>query len=166
MHEVYTPFPVHGLDEAMGLQDTRLHTVGFIIGALGTIFAISAMGSISALDWPINVGGKPFFSFPAFVPITFEVTVLFASIGMVVTMYLRNKFSIFREPEIVDPRFTDDRFGVVFCQKKYGKADDLAAISQIMKETGAVEVKERALMNEITPNGFRKEGAEIEHAHH
>lgn len=166
IHEAYTPFPVHGLDTAMGLQDTRLHTIGFVIGAIGTILAISCMGSITALDWPINVGGKPFFSFPAFVPITFEVTVLFASVGMVVIMYLRNGFSIFREPEIVDPRFTDDRFGVVYCLKKYTSKADIDGITNIMKSTGAVEIKERVLDNELRANGFKKESGSIELGHH
>ena len=166
IHEAYTPFPVHGLDEAMGLQDTRLHTIGFIIGAIGTIFAISVMGSITALDWPINVGGKPFFSFPAFVPITFEVTVLFASVGMVVIMYLRNGFSIFREPEIVDPRFTDDRFGIVYCLKKYTKQNDVDNLVNMMKATGAVAVKQSVLDNEIRANDFKKESGGLDLGHH
>ncbi|MGB0838945.1 MAG: DUF3341 domain-containing protein, partial [Chitinophagales bacterium] len=80
MKEVFTPFPVHGLDHAMGLQETRLHTVGFIVGACGMMFALSSMMYISGIDWPIIVGGKPFAAMPSFVPITFEFTVLTSSI--------------------------------------------------------------------------------------
>ncbi len=167
MKEIFTPFPVHGLDEAMGLQDTRLHTIGFVIGACGTLFAIGMMGFITAVDWPINVGGKPFFAFPSFVPITFELTVLFASVGMTVIFYLRNGFSVFKDPEIVDPRITDDRFAMVFCMKKYG--DRQGQIEDLLKKTGAVEVKERYLEEELPDNLFKsdKEYFEsLEKAHH
>lgn len=157
MHEVLTPFPVHGLDHAMGLQDTRLHTAGFVIGATGTMFALGCMTAISAVDWPVNVGGKPFFAFPSFVPITFELTVLFASIGMVAVMYIRNGFSIFKDKEVVDPRITDDRFAMVFCAKKYDKAEDQAAIRKIMKETGAVEIKEREMTEKLPDNLWKSE---------
>ncbi len=167
MHEIFTPFPVHGIDAAMGLQDTRLHTTGFVFGATGTLFALTAMTYIGAFDWPIIVGGKPFFNFPAFGPITFELTVLFASVGMVIVFYLRNGFSIFRDKEVVDDRITDDRFVMAFCKKQYQSDEDVAEISRLLKATGAVEIKEVELENEITPNLFTSgEDAHIEEAHH
>lgn len=152
MHEIFTPFPVHGLDHAMGLQETRLHTAGFVIGACGALFAFICMSLISAIDWPIIVGGKPYFTLPTYIPITFEVTVLSASIGMVVIFYIRNGFSIFRDTEVVDPRSTDDRFVMAFCTKKYHSQEDITAIAHLLRETGAVEIKERIMNNEIKPN--------------
>ncbi len=59
IHDVYTPFPVHGLDHAMGLRETSLHTVGFIYGITGTAIAVGGMGWIFTSDWPLNIGGKP-----------------------------------------------------------------------------------------------------------
>ena len=85
MHDVYTPFPVHGLDHAMGLRQTSLHTAGFIFGLTGTTTAVSFMTWSFTKDWPVNIGGKPNFALPAWIPITFELTVLMAAVGMVLT---------------------------------------------------------------------------------
>ena len=85
IYDIYTPMPIHGLDKAMGLRDTSLHTAGFIYGISGTATAIGFISWALAVDWQINFGGKPFFSLPAWVPIMFELTVLFASVGMVLT---------------------------------------------------------------------------------
>ena len=83
--DVYTPFPVHGLDHALGMRETSLHTAGFIYGITGTTTAISAISWIFTKDWPLNIGGKPHFALPAWIPIIFELTVLFAAVGMVLT---------------------------------------------------------------------------------
>src|ERR1044072_5778449 len=85
IHDVYTPMPIHGLDTAMGLRDTSLHTAGFIYGISGTTIALSSITWILAMDWPLNFGGKPHFSLPAWIPITFEFTVLCSAVGMVLT---------------------------------------------------------------------------------
>ena len=79
----FTPFPVHGLDHAMGIKETRLHTAGFVFGATGTLTALTFMSWVNTINYQINFGGKPNLSLPAFIPITFELTVLFASVGMV-----------------------------------------------------------------------------------
>ena len=72
IHDVYTPFPIHGLDHALGLRETSLHTAGFIYGITGTSIALGGMSWVFTSDWPLNIGGKPHFPFPAFIPITFE----------------------------------------------------------------------------------------------
>ena len=166
MHEVFTPFPVHGLDVAMGLQDTRLHTAGFLCGATGTLVAVGSMSAIHVLDWPVVIGGKPFFALPSFVPITFELTVLFASVGMVIIFYIRNGFSIFKPVEIVDRRITDDRFVVAFCTKQYASSENQSAIQQLLQATGAVEVQTKSLNNELRPNLWKQdEDLPLDHAH-
>ena len=83
--DVYTPFPVHGLDHALGMRETSIHTAGFIYGITGTTTAISTISWIFTKDWPLNIGGKPHFALPAWIPIIFELTVLFAAVGMVLT---------------------------------------------------------------------------------
>ena len=75
--DVYSPFPVHGLDPILGLEESRLHIAGFIYGAIGTLTAFLFMTWVFTRDWPIIFGGKPYWSVPAFIPITFELTVLF-----------------------------------------------------------------------------------------
>ncbi|MBK6609562.1 MAG: DUF3341 domain-containing protein [Sphingobacteriales bacterium] len=151
IHEMFTPFPVHGLDKAMGLQESRLHTAGFVFGAFGTIFSLVAMGIIMAVDWPLIVGGKPYFPLPSFVPIMFEFTVLCSAIGMTVTMYIRNGFSVFRDQEIVYRRSSDDHFVMVFDGKRYN-ADEQAKIGTLLKEHSAIDVKNSFLNNELKPN--------------
>ena len=71
IHDVFTPFPIHGLDKAMGLRDTSLHTAGFIYGITGTTTAVGFITWALTIDWQVNVGGKPYFSLPAWIPITF-----------------------------------------------------------------------------------------------
>ena len=83
IEEVYTPFPVHGLDKAMGLEDTRISITAFMYGCLGLTVAVVMMNYIMIDDWPQDIGGKPSFSYfqnmPAFVPVMFEMTVFFAA---------------------------------------------------------------------------------------
>ena len=76
LHDVYTPFPLHGLDREMGLRDTSIHTAGFIYGITGTSLALGFMTWVFTRDWPLNIGGKPHFALPAWIPIMFEFTVL------------------------------------------------------------------------------------------
>ena len=114
IEDVFTPFPVHGLDKALGLEPTRISIAGFIYGCIGFAFAIFMMNYIMIVDWPQNIGGKPSFSFienmPAFVPIMFELTVFFSAHLMVITFYLRSRLWPFKEAENPIPETTDDKF--------------------------------------------------------
>ena len=80
IYDVYTPFPVHGLDHLMHFSESRLHIAGFVFGAMGTLTAFLFMTWVFTRDWPIIFGGKPYWSIPAFIPITFELTVLLSLI--------------------------------------------------------------------------------------
>ena len=110
IHDVFTPFPIHGLDHAMGLRDTSLHTAGFIYGITGTTTAVSFITWALTVDWQINFGGKPYFSLPAWIPITFELTVLFAAVGMVLTFCWLCQLAPFVRKDHFNPRSTDDLF--------------------------------------------------------
>jgi len=110
IHDVYTPFPIHGLDKAIGLRETSLHTAGFIYGISGTATAVGFITWALTTDWPIVFGGKPFFSLPAWIPITFELTVLFASVGMVLTFCYLCQLAPFVKKDHFNPRSTDDTF--------------------------------------------------------
>jgi hypothetical protein len=110
IHDVYTPFPIHGLDHALGLRETSLHTAGFIYGITGTTTALSCMSWVFNSDWPMNIGGKPHFPLPAFIPITFELTVLFSAVGMVLTFCYLCQLAPFVKKHIFHPRQTDDLF--------------------------------------------------------
>ena len=140
--ETLTPFPVHGLEDALGYRGTRLHTAGFMFGATGTTLALSFMSWVMTTNYPINFGGKPYWPLPSFIPITFELTVLFAAVGMVLTYCVRNKLIPGYVPRIYDKRTTDDRFALVFDIE--GKsAEEIEKIKSLCNGNGAVEEKNR-----------------------
>jgi len=139
IEEVYCPFPVHGLDKAMGLEGTRIAITAFMYGCVGLTVAIVMMNFIMIKDWPQDIGGKPSFSYlenmPAFVPIMFELTVFFAAHLMVITFYMRSKLWPFKKAENPDVRTTDDHFLMEVAT--HGNEAEVAALLQT---TGAVEV--------------------------
>ncbi|MEE9349279.1 MAG: DUF3341 domain-containing protein [Flavobacteriaceae bacterium] len=139
IEEVYTPFPVHGLDRAMGLKDTRLAITAFIYGVIGFSFATWMMNYMMIDDWAQNIGGKPSFSYgenvPAFVPILFEMTVFFAAHLMVITFYMRSKIWPFQTADNPDPRTTSHKFLMEVSVD--GNADELTSL---LKNTGAEEI--------------------------
>ena len=79
--DTISPFPIHGMDDAMGLKRSIIPWVTFFAGLTGCVFATWFQWWTSAVDYPLNIAGKPFFSLPAFVPIIFEITVLFAGLA-------------------------------------------------------------------------------------
>ena len=139
IEEIYTPFPVHGLDKAMGLAPTRLAITAFLYGCLGLAVSIWMMDFIMIKDWPQDIGGKPSFSFlenlPAFVPIMFELTVFFSAHLMVITFYMRSRLWPFKNAENPDPRTTDDHFLMEIAVR-----NNEEALATLLKSTGAVEI--------------------------
>ncbi len=113
IEDAYTPYGVHGLDIAMGLKPSRLAKVCFGFATLGLTVALWLQYILSAVDWPINIGGRPWNSVPAFMPIAFEVTILFAGLGTVFSFFLWRKFKIAKRN--YHPSFiaTDNKFFVV-----------------------------------------------------
>ena len=148
--EVYTPFPVHGLDKVMGLEPTRIAIAAFIYGCIGITVATLMMNYIMIVDWPQNIGGKPSFSFienmPAFVPIMFEMTVFHAAHLMVITFYLRSRMWPLKKAENPDPRTTDDHFLIEISTDK-----PVAGLKKLLKDSGAVEI------NEVKPKSINDE---------
>jgi len=140
IEEVYTPFPVHGLDKAMGLKGTRIAITAFMYGCVGLVFSVWMMNYMMIEQWPQDIGGKPSFTFiqnmPAFVPIMFEMTVFFAAHLMVITFYMRSRLWPFKEAENPDPRTTDDMFVMEVIVD--GNEAELIAF---LEKTGTVEIK-------------------------
>jgi len=140
IHDVYTPFPVHGLDHAMGLRETSLHTAGFIYGITGTTTALSFMSWVFTSDWPLNIGGKPHFPLPAFIPITFELTVLFSAVGMVLTFCYLCQLAPFVKKHVFHPRQTDDKFVMAIELTGKSSADE---VKNFLASVGAQEINEQ-----------------------
>ena len=111
--DAYTPYAVHGLDDAMGLSPTRLPYITFLCGLLGVMFILWFQHWTTAVDWPLNVGGKPWNSLPAFVPITFEIMILCAGLGSVATLLLRCKLVPGKRAALPARGVTSNRFALV-----------------------------------------------------
>jgi hypothetical protein len=137
IHDVYTPFAVHGLDEALGLKGTDLHIAGFIYGLCGTSTAVGFISWIYTSDWPINYGGKPHFALPAWIPITFELTVLFAAVGMTMTMCYLNQIMPGVKKHVFHPRQSDDMFVMAIELNNHTSEE---AVVAFLKTTGAKDV--------------------------
>ena len=139
IEEVFTPFPVHGLDHLLDLKPTRIAIAAFIYGCIGFTFGVLMINYIMIVDWPQNIGGKPSFSLlenlPAFVPVVFELTVFFTGHLMVITFYLRSRLWPFKEAENPNPMTTDDKFLI-----EIGLNNNEKDLKALLKETGAIDI--------------------------
>jgi len=142
--DVYTPFPVHGLDPVLGLKESRLHYLGFIYRATGATFGFLTMSWIFTRDWPIMFGGKPYWSVPAFIPITFEMTVLFAAWGMTITFYTICGMWPGVKAKTLDDRITDDKFCVAFDVTDASEGD-VDQLKGFFSKTNAAEVNVKTI---------------------
>jgi len=140
LHDVYTPYPVHGLDEAMGLRQTSLHTAGFFYGLFGIIAALGGMAFVTVHSWPLNIDGKPHFPLPAFIPITFEFTVLVSSVGMTLTFCWLNQIMPMVKKHIFHPRQTDDLIVMAIELTENSKAEE---IKKWFADLDAIEISEQ-----------------------
>ncbi len=140
--EVYSPFPVHGLDDELGYKKSRLPIAAFMFGALGTTLALTMQIWMLGVDWPMIIGGKNHVAFPALVPVTFEMTVLLAAFGMVGTFLIASDLKPWGDPKMLDLRITDDKHVMAIDLGK-NKAVDATQINSILKDSGAVEVNNK-----------------------
>lgn len=145
---VYSPFPVHGIDPIIGVKRTRIAVVAFMFGLTGLSLALLGMWYFMIYDWPMNIGGKPSFSLiqnlPAFIPITFEFTVLCAAHGMAITYLIRNGTLPGMPASNPDPRTTDDKF-VVEVHTVDNQGHSSEELTNIFKESGIIEISEREI---------------------
>jgi len=140
--EVFTPYPIHGLDTALGYNYSNLPTMSFIYGMIGTITALFTMIWMMGYDWPMDIGGKGHIPLPDFIPITFEFTVLLAAHGMVTTFLIVSKLAPWNyKPFMFDPRSTDDKFIMVL--DPGSNKLDVASLHDVLKQSGATEVNSK-----------------------
>lgn len=111
-HDVYIPYAIHGMEAAMGIKRSWLTWVTFLAGAAGATIAVAGQGWVSAIDWPLNIGGKDPFSLPAFIPITFELTVLIGGLTTVAAMFVACKLKPGKDVKPIVEGVTDDKFAI------------------------------------------------------
>jgi mono/diheme cytochrome c family protein len=121
--DAFTPYPVHGLDEAMGIEPSRLPIYCFAFGLGGTIVALMFQLWTSAFDWALDVGGKPLLSLPAFVPVAFEMTILVAGVGVFFAMFMGSGLFPGKLPAAQAPRVTRDSFVLVLRGEPVGEGE-------------------------------------------
>ncbi|MFQ6097539.1 MAG: DUF3341 domain-containing protein [Armatimonadota bacterium] len=137
--DVFAPYPVHGLAQAVGLPSSRLVWIGLWAGIIGLVLGLTLQVWTSAYDWPLIIGGQPFNAWPVFIPVSFELTVLFA--GVIGTLALLARTRLFPgHLGSVLGRVSDDRFAVVLVQSDSSvDPDEMIAM---LRERGAIEVVE------------------------
>ena len=145
IRDVFSPFPIHGIDPVIGIKQTRLAICGFIYGLIGLTLAVSGMYYFMIVDWPMNIGGKPnewlYQNLPAFIPISFEFTVLLAAHGMALTYFLRNWTLPGIQARNPYPYTTDDKFVMeIHPSDNHVSTDELM---EDLKSTGSIAIEER-----------------------
>lgn len=135
--ETLSPFPIHGMDDAMGLKRSPVPWFTFIFGLIGLAFGTTLQWWMSAVSWPINVGGKPMFSLPAFIPIIFELTVLFAALSSVAGMlWLCGLPKV--DPPVIHPDLTSHKFALFIPENDHGYEE--SKVKEHLKSLGATEI--------------------------
>src|SRR5687767_14966236 len=142
IQEVYSPFPVHGIDDALGLKRTRLPIAAFLFGLTGTALALLMQIWMLGYDWPMIIGGKNFASLPPFIPVTFELTVLLSALGMVATFMIVSDMKPYAWSRSYDIRSTDDKH-VMAVDIDVNAGKTKADLIRILKDAGASEVNEK-----------------------
>jgi hypothetical protein len=144
IHDVFSPFPVHGMDDVLGIKRSRLPIVAFFAGLAGMAFALWMQIWMMGFDWPMLIGGKPHIALPSFIPVTFELTVLFSAFGMVITFFIVSRLKPSLKVNVFDKRSTDDKF-VMAIEVKEG-VTDVAALNDLLRSNGAIEVNEKEVV--------------------
>jgi hypothetical protein len=142
IHEAFSPYPVHGIDDVLGYKRSRMPKAAFLFGALGLSLALLMQFWMMGYDWQMIIGGKNFASLPPFVPVSFEFTVLLSALGMVGTFLVASDLKPYKKPKIFDIRITDDKhvIAIDLAENKLSKAE----IIEIVAQTGAEEVNEKS----------------------
>ena len=145
IYDTYTPYAVHGLDEAMGIRRTRLPWVTFIAGTVGCLLALFFQYWTSTVDWPLNVGGKPPNSWPAFIPVTFEITILVAGLATVAAFLVLGRLWWGKKVRLPITDVTDDVFALAL-DNRDGSLD-IREIQKRLAGLGAVKVEEKVVVS-------------------
>ena len=140
--DVFTPFPIHGLDDAMGLRDSKVGWFTFVGGVLGFSTGMLAIWFMNAFDYRLVVGGKPLFSPVSAFPVSYELTILFGAVGSLLGMLLMNRLPRWHNPIFNSNRFTrvtHDRFFILIeCRDP---AFSEAGSRQLLEAAGGREIE-------------------------
>jgi len=143
VYDVFTPYPIHQVEELMDIKRSKLPVVCFVAGILGFSLALGFQTWVFNVSWPIVVGGKPFQSIPAFMPVTFEITVLLGGLITVAAFFIRTKIYPGKKVVPISLKITDD--GYVIAIENVDAKYDHNEVKGLLVNSGAVHVEEREL---------------------
>ncbi len=141
--EVFAPYAVHGLERAAGLRRSRIGLITVTAATIGSLAFYFFQDWVAAISWPVNIGGKPYSSAPAWIPVVFETGVLAAGLATVLALFVRSRLYPGKRARLIDPRVTDDRFAVVLEIPDSGF--DVERAREICARHGAESVEETAV---------------------
>lgn len=142
-YDTYSPFPIHGMEKAMSLPKSKLGWIVIVCGLIGFFGAIALIYFTMVTDYPINISGKPFENFPAWVPVTFELTVLISAFGATFGMFALNGL-----PRLNNPLFNVDRFkkatddGFFLCVEAKDDLFEQEKVKKLLDDAGAIHIEE------------------------
>ncbi len=136
--EAISPYPLHGIDDAMNIPRSIIPYIAFAAGLTGCTFGVWFTWWTSAVDWPLIIGGKPLWSLAAFVPVIFECTILFAALTSVGAMIFLNRLPMI-DPHTIDPDLTSHKFALFVAESESGY--DAAKLEQLFRSQGASDVR-------------------------
>ena len=139
--DAISPYPIHGMEEACGIKRSGIPYITFGAGVVGLLAGLALVYYTSAIDWPINVGGKPMFSLPAFIPVMFELTILFAALSSVGALFYLCKMPRVNPP-VIDKDLTCHKFAIFIPENDIGFNSE--RVEKMLKDLGADEVKKVA----------------------
>lgn len=140
--DCHTPYPVHGLDQAMGLRASPVPTITLSAGLVGFLCAVALQGGLSVFQYPTNIGGKPLFAWPAFVPIMFELFVLFAALATFAAIVYLGKLGRWHSPlhdTGVMSLISSNRFCIVLAASDSKFSEQ--GVESLLRETGCVDIR-------------------------
>lgn len=138
IRDAFTPYPIHGLDELMGTARSKLPWVTLGGGAVGLSVATLLQWWTHSVDWPIDIGGRPFSAWPAYAPVMFELMILIAGLSTAAALFIACRLWPNPRPKLVHPRVTHDTF--VLALENRGGGFDEPRVERMLRESGAVEI--------------------------
>jgi hypothetical protein len=141
VYDVYAPYPIHNLDEAMGIRRSKLPWVTLLLGGTGLLSALLLQFYTNILDWPLNVGGKPANSTLAFIPITFELTVLIGGLATVAALFIRARLYPGKRECLIVEGVTNNTFALVL--RRRDASFDADRARWLLEENGADRIEEK-----------------------
>lgn len=155
--DCYTPYPVHGLDNVMGIKRSRLPIAAFCFAMLGLVSAVSLQYFTMGYDWPIIIGGKPYVGLPSWIPVCFELSILFTAYGMGITFFIKSRMLHGMEADLKDIRQTDNRLVMAL---DVSSTDDTTDLENVLKETKVSEIMKPYLIGAAAKTPVKTEKVE------